>query len=101
MTSRALFGSYAEHHGAFSVNSAGLAMGALLSGSHLLWALFVASGLAQPVMDFVFWLHFIRSSWQIESFDLARAVGLIVSTSAIGYVVGAVFALGWNRFQRS
>ncbi|PZR79466.1 MAG: hypothetical protein DI537_41000 [Stutzerimonas stutzeri] len=76
-------------------------MGALLGGAHLLWVLFVASGLAQPIMDFVFWLHFIRSGWQIESFDLTRAAGLIVLTSAIGYAVGAVFALIWNRFQHS
>ena len=101
MTNRALFGSYAEHQGAISVNSTGLAMGALLGGVHLLWVLLVASGLAQPVMDFVFWLHFIRSGWQIESFDLTRAAGLIVLTGAIGYGVGAVFALIWNRFQHS
>jgi hypothetical protein len=101
MTNRALFGSTAEHEGAISVNSAGLAIGSLLGGVHLLWALFVASGLAQPIMDFVFWLHFIRSGWQIESFDLARAAGLIVMTSAIGYATGAIFALFWNRFQRS
>lgn len=101
MTNRALFGSYAEHQGAIGANSTGLAMGALLGGVHLLWALFVASGLAQPVMDFVFWLHFIRSGWQIEGFDLTRAAGLVVLTSAIGYALGAVFALIWNRFQRS
>lgn len=100
MTNRALFGSDAEHQGAISVNSTGLAMGALFGGVHLLWALFVVSGLAQPVMDFVFWLHFIRSGWQIDNFELARAAGLIVLTSAIGYAVGAVFALVWNRFQR-
>lgn len=101
MTNRTLFGSHAEHEGPISINSTGLAMGALLGGMHFLWALFVASGLAQPVLDLVFWLHFIRSGWQIESFDLARAAGLVVLTSAIGYVVGAVFALVWNRLQRS
>ncbi len=100
MTNRVIFGSSTQQKGVISVNSTGLAIGSLLGGVHLLWALFVASGLAQPIMDFVFWLHFIRSGWQIERFDFTRGAGLIVLTSAIGYAVGAAFALVWNRFQR-
>jgi Exopolysaccharide synthesis, ExoD len=36
---------------------------------HLLWVLLVASGWAQPLMDFVFWLHCIRPVYVIEGFD--------------------------------
>ena len=71
-------------------------------GIHLLWALLVASGFAQPVMDFVFWLHFIRPVYVIEGFDVARAAGFgpAVLTGAIGYAMGVAFALLWNQLHR-
>jgi hypothetical protein len=62
------------------LNATGLAVGSLLGGLHLLWALLVAIGMAQPLMDFIFWLHFIRSVYVIEAFDPLRAAGLVVQT---------------------
>jgi hypothetical protein len=59
------------------VGNAGFALGSLLGGLHLLWALLVASGWAQPLMDFIFWLHFIRPVYMIEAFDPLRAAGLV------------------------
>ncbi len=80
-----------------SVGSAGLVLGLLLGGLHLLWALLVASGAAQPLMDFIFWLHFIRPVYVIEGFDPLRAAGLVLLTAAIGYAIGSAFALLWNH----
>ena len=91
----------AKPQGAIWVHSAGLALGSLLGGMHLLWALLVASGFAQPVMDFIFWLHFIRPVYVIEGFDVARAAGLVALTAAIGYAMGVAFALLWNRLHRA
>src|SRR5215469_15565718 len=85
---------------AVSVRTTGLALGSLLGGMHLLWALLVASGWAQPLMDFVFWLHFIRPVLVIEGFDPLRAAGLVLFTATVGYVVGCVFALLWNHLHR-
>ena len=99
MTSQVL-GLDVRRRGAIGVHSTGLALGCLLGGIHLLWALLVASSFAQPVMDFVFWLHFIRPVYVIEGFDLARAAGLVALTGAIGYAMGAAFALLWNQLHR-
>jgi hypothetical protein len=100
MASQAL-GSDATPHAAIGVHATGLALGCLLGGMHLLWGLLVASGFAQPVMDFVFWLHFIRPVYVIEGFDVARTAGLVALTGAIGYAMGAAFALVWNRLHRA
>ncbi|MBS0560887.1 MAG: hypothetical protein JSR21_12600 [Proteobacteria bacterium] len=81
------------------VNRAGLAFALLLGGFHLVWALLVAARMAQPLIDFVFWLHFIRPAFVIEEFDPFRAAGLVLFTSAVGYLTGAAFALLWNRVR--
>src|SRR5579863_5146268 len=78
------------------VNRAALVLALLLSGFHLLWALLVASGAAQPVMDFIFWLHFIQPIYVIEGFEPLRAAGLVLLTGIIGYAIGGCFALLWN-----
>lgn len=93
-------GSKPRRQTTVSVSSAGLVLGLLLGGLHLLWALLVASGVAQPLMDFIFWLHFIWPVYVIEGFDPLRAAGLVLLTAAIGYAIGGAFALLWNRVHR-
>ncbi len=56
----------------------------------------VALGWAQPVIDFIFWMHFIKPIYKIEPFEIGRAVILILVTAAVGFVFGFVFALVWN-----
>lgn len=99
MTTQAI-GSESRRQPSIGVNRAGLALALLLGAWHLLWVLLVASGVAQALMDFVFWLHFIRPVYVIEAFDPARAAGLVLLTAAIGYALGAAFALLWNHIHR-
>jgi hypothetical protein len=81
-------------------NKAGLVLGALLGGWHLTWSLLVAAGLAQAVIDFVFWMHFIKPIYVIEPFELARAAILVIVTASIGYVLGSAFGVLWNRIHK-
>jgi len=60
----------------------------------------VAAGWAQPVIDFVFWMHFIKPVYVIQPFNLGTATVLVVVTVVIGFVVGSVFAVLWNWFHK-
>jgi hypothetical protein len=99
MTSQAI-GTELQIRETLRVNHAGLVMALMLGGFHLMWAIIVASGSAQPLMDFIFWLHFIRPVYVVETFEPVRALGLVLLTSIIGYVIGGIFAVLWNRLHR-
>ena len=79
---------------------AGLVLGVVIGLWHLIWSLLVASGWAQPFIDFVFWMHFIRPVYVIEPFNLGTATILVVVTAIIGFVIGCVFAVLWNWFHK-
>jgi hypothetical protein len=79
-----------------NVFKVGLVLGIVLGGWHLCWSLLVALGWAQPVIDFVFWMHFIKPIYVIEPFEIVRAAILILITACIGFVIGSVFAWVWN-----
>jgi hypothetical protein len=77
----------------------GLVLGAFLGGWHLLWAIIVAVGWRQPLIDFIFWMHFLKPVFVVEPFSMGRAVVLIVVTAGIGYFIGLAGAVLWNRLQ--
>ena len=85
---------------ATDANRTGLTLGLLMGGFHTMWALLVAAGWAQPLVDFIFWVHFIRPVYVVDRFEPVRALLLIALTAAIGYGIGASFALLWNRVRR-
>ena len=78
----------------------GLVLGAIIDLWHLTWSLLVAAGWAQSVIDFVFWMHFIKPVYVIQPFNLGTATVLVVVTAVIGFVVGSVFAVLWNWFHK-
>jgi hypothetical protein len=80
-------------------NRAALILAILLGGWHLLWSVLVAVGLAQPLINFIFWIHFIRPVYMIERFDIGVALLLIGVTAAIGYAIGWSFAVLWNKLH--
>lgn len=82
--------------GTLNVNKTGAAVGLLLGVWHAIWALLVALGVAQAVVDFVFWMHFMKLPIVVEPFAFGRAAILVAVTAALGYVLGACFALFWN-----
>jgi hypothetical protein len=83
-----------------SPNRAGLVLGVFLGVWHSLWALLVALGWAQTVIDFVFWIHFLKPPYVVASFNASTALVLVGVTASIGYAMGFVFGVIWNRLHR-
>jgi hypothetical protein len=83
-----------------NVCKAGFAVALVLGGLHLCWSILVALKWAQPVIDFVFWMHFIKPVYVVEPFEILRAAILVVLAAGIGFAIGSVFALVWNGLER-
>jgi len=81
-----------------SIPGTGLAFGVLAGGIHAVWATLVAVGWGQPLLDFIFRLHFIDPPYHLTAFDLGTAAMLVGLTFAIGAVGGMALALAWNTF---
>ena len=86
--------------GTVSPNKIGLALGALIGGWHVGWALLVAVGWAQWVLNFVFWMHFLKPPYTVGPFSAGIAVILILVTATVGYVFGYIFGVLWNWIHR-
>ncbi len=84
-----------------NVRKAGIVLGTVIAGWHLCWSTLVAIGWAQPVIDFVLWMHFIKPIYLIEPFELMRAAVLVCTSAIIGFAAGAAFALVWNAWRRA
>lgn len=82
-------------------NKVALTLGLLVGGLHLAWAVLVAAGLAQGLLDFIFWAHMLANPYQVTGFDAAKAAILIVITFVVGYVVGYIFAHVWNKVHKN
>ena len=76
-----------------------LILAILLGSWHLVWALLVPAGWAQPLIDFIFWIHFIQPVYAIQKFNIGIALLLVGITAAIGYVIGWIFAVFWNKLH--
>jgi len=74
----------------------GYAFGGFAAIVHLAWAVLVATGLAQPLIDLIFRLHFIEPPYRIAAFDASTAVLLVLVVSVVGFVAGYVLAVVWN-----
>ncbi|MBI3443083.1 hypothetical protein HY008_00225 [Candidatus Woesebacteria bacterium] len=80
-------------------SSVGLVLGTFAGGMHLLWSLLVLLGFAQPLLDWITWIHFLNNPLIVGNFEATRALVLIVVTFAVGYGVGFVLAHLWNLIQ--
>ena len=83
-----------------NLNKVGLVIAALIAVWHVAWSVLVLTGWAQPILDFIFWAHMIKPVYFVKPFDPVAAVVLTVITAVIGYIVGFVGAIIWNRLHR-
>ena len=78
-----------------------IVFGLFLGLWHACWAALVAIGVAQKLLDFVFWMHFIAPPYHVEPFALARAGILVAVTFGVGLLGGFIGALIWNALHRA
>ena len=67
--------------------------GLCLASFHMLWALLVFAGWAQPFIHFILQLHMMDLPLTVQPFQLSRAVGLVVLAFLAGCFYGMVFYL--------
>ena len=76
----------------------GLALGIFMASMHAIWSLLVLAGVAQWLLDTIFWLHMLTPAHQVSGFNVGQALGLIAVTGTIGYLAGLFLGFVWNRF---
>lgn len=74
----------------------GVIWGCFFATLHVVWALLVWLGWAQPIINFVFWLHMLSVPVQVQPFDLTLAASLVVFTWCVGFVSGVTFSAIWS-----
>lgn len=83
-----------------SGNFVGLITGSFLGLVHLLWAVLVALGYAQGLLDWILGLHFLDNPYTVGEFAVSRALTLVVVTFVVGYVAGYLFTIIWNMMGK-
>lgn len=84
-----------------SPSKTALTFGLLIGGFHVVWSVLVALGLAQALIDFIFWAHMLTVPVVVKAFDATAAVTLIIVTAIIGSVFGYCMAVIWNWLHRT
>ena len=78
----------------------GVVLGLVIGLWHVIWSGLVAVGIAQKLLDFVLWAHFLNIAASIAAFDPGLAATLVVATTTVGFATGWIFAVLWNWLHR-
>lgn len=77
-----------------------LTVALFISGWHVIWSILVITDIAQPLLNFVFWLHMIANPYHVTGFNIIQSLFLILITFVFGYVFGWIFAWLWNNMHK-
>lgn len=81
-------------------NKVGLAVGLLVAILHAVWAILVAVGVGETVIQWIMPLHFIDMAASVFTFSIVTALLLIVVAFIGGYVIGWVYAAISNKIAK-
>jgi membrane protein YdbS with pleckstrin-like domain len=84
----------------FNPQQVGVYTGVFLAFMHVVWALLVYLGLAEPFMTFVLGLHFLDNPYTVMPFSITNALILVIFVFVVGYVLGYFGTIYWNKMQK-
>jgi len=79
----------------------GFTIGSLAAILHIGWALVVAAGFGQTLVDFALRIHFFTPNTQVEPFELGRALVLIAVSFSGALIMATLGGAIWNAFNRA
>lgn len=75
---------------------AALLLGMLFGILHLSWLILIYLKYAQGFLDFIYWAHFIKPIFEVESFDAGRSLILLALTVLVGFTLGYILSKIFN-----
>jgi len=67
---------------------------------HLIWSLMVAFGVGQTYLDWILGLHFVKNPFIVVPFSLSVMIILLVVTFVVGFILGWVGTVCWNKITK-
>ena len=77
----------------------GIVFGCFVATLHVVWGLLLLLGWAQPLVNFIFWVHMLSVPVQVQPFNWGIALLLIAVTWCVGFVFGFILATIWNTIE--
>jgi hypothetical protein len=84
-----------------SIAKPAMSVGTAFAAWHVIWATVVALGWATSVLNFIFELHFLKIDFQLAPYSTFTALSLVAINFCAGALLGAIFAIVWNRLSVS
>lgn len=74
--------------------------GFFVAALHFIWSLMVAFGMGQAYLDWILGLHFIKNPFVVMPFSLGTMIVLLVFTFVVGFILGWVGTIYWNKLSK-
>ena len=84
----------------FNPITVALYTGFLIAALHLLWSVIVALGLGQVYLDWILGLHFIKNPFVVMPFSFGTMIVLVSFTFIVGFILGWVGTICWNKMVK-